>query len=88
MSIQVGQNSSAVISLQNGFLLYSYNGESFSLSTKDLSNGEWHHVEITWVGTEIKLSIDYGEHTSIVQFTEKIQGLYIGKILIGGPDNS
>lgn len=88
MSVQVGQNSSAVISLSNGFLLYTYNGESLTLNSKTLSDGQWHHIEITWIGTEIKLSIDYDEYSAFYPFVEKIQGLYIGKILIGGPDNT
>lgn len=74
--------------MKSGFVLYTYNGESFSLNTKNLSDGNWHHVEVTWIGTEIKLSIDYDEHFSVIPFTEKIQGLYVGKILIGGPDNT
>ncbi|KAG5887440.1 hypothetical protein JTB14_003292 [Gonioctena quinquepunctata] len=44
--------------------------------------------EVTWIGTEIKLSVDFGESSAIIPFSEKIQGLYVGKILIGGPDNS
>ncbi|KAJ8914679.1 hypothetical protein NQ315_017377 [Exocentrus adspersus] len=88
MSIQVGQNSSAVISLNRGSLLYSYNGESLSLSSKIVSDGEWHHIEVIWLGAEIKLVIDYGENNEIIPFAEKIQGLYVGKILIGGPDNT
>ncbi|XP_044754021.1 protocadherin-like wing polarity protein stan isoform X2 [Coccinella septempunctata] len=88
MSIQVGQNSSAVLSLRNGLLAYTFNTEEFELKTKVLSDGRWHHIEVTWIGTEIKLSVDYGDHSVIIPFFEKIQGLYVGKILIGGPDNS
>ncbi|CAH1153853.1 unnamed protein product [Phaedon cochleariae] len=88
MSIQVGQNSSAVVSLNKGHLLYAYNGESLMLTTKFVADGEWHHVEVTWIGTEIKLSVDYGESYGVFPFGEKIQGLYVGKILIGGPDNT
>lgn len=88
MSIQVGQNSSAVVSLNKGLLLYSYNAQSLSLSSKVISDGEWHHIEVTWTGPEIKLSINYGESNEVMPFTEKIQGLYVGKILIGGPDNT
>ncbi|XP_049823743.1 protocadherin-like wing polarity protein stan isoform X2 [Aethina tumida] len=88
MSIQVGQNSSAVISLNEGYLLYTYNGDSLSLTSKLIADGEWHHIEVTWIGTEIKLQVDYGEYTKTEPFVEKIQGLYVGKILIGGPDNT
>ncbi|CAG9761162.1 unnamed protein product [Ceutorhynchus assimilis] len=88
MSIQVGQNSSAVLSLHKGFLMYVYNGDSLTLTSMYLSDGEWHHIEVSWIGTEIKFSIDHGEYHVIMPFSEKIQGLYVGKILIGGPDNS
>ncbi|KAL3270161.1 hypothetical protein HHI36_009218 [Cryptolaemus montrouzieri] len=88
MSIQVGQNSSAVLSLRNGLLQYTYNSEIFALKSKVLSDGQWHQLEVTWLGTEIKLSVDYGDYSAVIPFFEKIQGLYVGKILIGGPDNS
>ncbi|XP_076265474.1 protocadherin-like wing polarity protein stan isoform X1 [Rhynchophorus ferrugineus] len=88
MSIQVGQNSSAAISLHKGFLNYAYNGETLNLNSMYLSDGDWHHLDISWLGTEIKFSIDYGEFEKFVPFSEKIQGLYMGKILIGGPDNT
>lgn len=58
------------------------------LQSKPLSDGKWHHLEVTWIGTEIKLAIDYGEKFFLSPFVHKIQGLFIGKILIGGPDNS
>ncbi|XP_031351868.1 protocadherin-like wing polarity protein stan isoform X2 [Photinus pyralis] len=88
MSVQVGQNSSAVVSLKSGILHYSYNDESLNLTSKVLSDGEWHRIEVTWIGTEIKLSLDYGERSAVISFSVKIQGLFVGKILIGGPDNS
>ncbi|KAL1494818.1 hypothetical protein ABEB36_010350 [Hypothenemus hampei] len=88
MSIQVGQNSSAVLSLYKGLVMYIYNGDALSLNSMLISDGEWHHIEITWIGTEVKFSIDYGEYEVAMPFPEKIQGLYVGKILIGGPDHS
>ncbi|XP_050305133.1 protocadherin-like wing polarity protein stan isoform X2 [Anthonomus grandis grandis] len=88
MSIQVGQNSSAVMLLHKGYLMYVYNGEALSLNSMYLSDGEWHHVEVSWIGTEIHFAIDHGEYQAVMPFSEKIQGLYVGKILIGGPDNT
>lgn len=58
------------------------------LDTKNLSDGNWHHAAVTWIGAEIKLSVDYDEQMVIIPYGEKIQGLYVGKILIGGPDNT
>ncbi|XP_018329600.1 protocadherin-like wing polarity protein stan [Agrilus planipennis] len=88
MSIQVGQNSSSVLSLKSGLLHYSFNDESLNLSSNPLSDGNWHRLEVTWLGTEVKLSVDYGEQFNVYSFSPKIQGLYVGKILIGGPDNT
>ncbi|XP_055704133.1 protocadherin-like wing polarity protein stan [Phlebotomus papatasi] len=86
MQIQVGQNSSAIVSLKDGILHYIYNGEPMFLSGVTLSDGEWHRIEIKWLGMEISLSIDYGQRTGVVPMSQKIQGLYVGKIIIGGPD--
>ncbi|KAJ0179731.1 hypothetical protein K1T71_004322 [Dendrolimus kikuchii] len=89
MSIQVGQNSSIFISLKSGLLHYSYNGESMFLPTTTLSDGNWHRVEIKWLGTEISVNVDYGlRNVLLPMLANKIQGQYIGKILIGGPDST
>lgn len=86
MSIQIGQNSSVVVGLRYGLLHYTYNGAALNLTSKPLSDGNWHHLEITWLGTEVRLNVDHGQHVSASPFAPKIQGLYVGKILIGGPD--
>ncbi|KAI5643827.1 hypothetical protein NE865_04223 [Phthorimaea operculella] len=89
MSIQVGQNSTIFISLKSGLLHYSYNGESMFLPAPSLSDGIWHRVEIKWLGTDIQVTIDYGLRTALLpMLANKVQGQYIGKILIGGPDST
>ncbi|KAJ4450280.1 hypothetical protein ANN_01700 [Periplaneta americana] len=88
MSIQVGQNSSAVLSLVNGQIQYSYNGESITLPNGFISDGRWHHIEVKWMSGEIWINLDYGQREVTASATSKLQGLYIGKILIGGPDAS
>uniref|UniRef100_A0A2A4J5X8 Protocadherin-like wing polarity protein stan n=1 Tax=Heliothis virescens TaxID=7102 RepID=A0A2A4J5X8_HELVI len=89
MSIQVGQNSTILITLKSGHLHYSYNGESMYLPTTTLSDGEWHRIDIKWLGTDISVSVDYGLRTVLLpMLANKIQGQYIGKILIGGPDST
>lgn len=58
------------------------------LPSTTLADGEWHRVEIKWLGTDISVSIDYGLRTALLPvLANKIQGQYIGKILIGGPDS-
>ncbi|GLV61280.1 starry night, partial [Carabus blaptoides fortunei] len=34
----------------------------------------WHHLEITWLGTEVRLNVDYGQTVALVLFAPKIQG--------------
>lgn len=46
MSIQIGQNSSAVITLKSGYLQYSYNDDVLAVPSKVLSDGFWHHIEV------------------------------------------
>ncbi|XP_017787025.1 PREDICTED: protocadherin-like wing polarity protein stan isoform X1 [Nicrophorus vespilloides] len=89
MSGHLGQNSSAVLHIRNGLVAYSYNGESLNFSVpKFVSDGRWHRIDVLWLGTEIKISVDYGERTAVVPFNSKIQGLIVGKILVGGPDDT
>ncbi|OWR45133.1 cadherin [Danaus plexippus plexippus] len=89
MSIQVGQNSTVLITLKSGQLHYSYNGETMLIPTNTLSDGSWHRIEIKWLGTDISVSLDYGLRTVLLpMLANKIQGQYIGKIVIGGPDTT
>jgi len=53
-----------------------------------VSDGVWHHVEAKWMSNEVWLSLDHGQRELTQTFSAKVQGLYVGKILIGGPDAS
>lgn len=54
-----------------------------------LADGTWHRLEIKWLGTDISVNIDYGLKQALLpMLANKIQGQYIGKILIGGPDST
>ncbi|XP_045493580.1 protocadherin-like wing polarity protein stan [Colias croceus] len=89
MSVQVGQNSSVLLTLKSGLLHYAYNGETMFLPSTTLADGEWHRIEIKWLGTDISVTIDYGLRNALLpMLANKIQGQYIGKILIGGPDTT
>nr|CAD7592898.1 unnamed protein product [Timema genevievae] len=88
MSIQIGQNSSAVLSLVNGEMNYSFNSEVVTLPNGYLSDGKWHHVEIKWMSGEVWINLDYGQREVTEPASSKLQGHYVGKILIGGPDSS
>ncbi|CAF4901464.1 unnamed protein product [Pieris macdunnoughi] len=89
MSIQVGQNSTILVTLKSGLLHYSYNGDTMFLPSTTLADGNWHRIEIKWMGTDISVNIDYGLRNALLpMLANKIQGQYIGKILIGGPDTT
>ncbi|XP_050681661.1 protocadherin-like wing polarity protein stan isoform X2 [Leptidea sinapis] len=89
MSVQVGQNSTVLITLKNGLLHYAYNGETMFLPSPTIADGNWHRIEIKWLGTDISVAIDYGLRTALLpMLANKIQGQYIGKILIGGLDTT
>ncbi|KAJ9579827.1 hypothetical protein L9F63_004533, partial [Diploptera punctata] len=74
--------------LVNGEIQYKYNGESISLPNGYVSDGRWHHIEIKWMSGELWINLDYGQREITAPATNKLQGLYVGKILIGGPDSS
>lgn len=59
------------------------------LPSMNLADGVWHRIEIKWLGTDVSVSIDYGLRTALLpMLANKVQGQYIGKILIGGPDST
>lgn len=59
------------------------------LPSPALADGDWHRIEIKWLGTDISVTIDYGLRNALLpMLANKIQGQYIGKILIGGPDTT
>ncbi|KAH8396820.1 hypothetical protein KR215_004771 [Drosophila sulfurigaster] len=89
MQIQIGQNSSTVICLKHGILYYIYDNEPMYLAGAYLSDGDWHRVEIKWQqGSEIQFSVDYGQRTGSVPMSQKVQGLYVGKIVMGSVDGT
>ncbi|XP_063227767.1 protocadherin-like wing polarity protein stan [Bacillus rossius redtenbacheri] len=88
MSIQVGQNNSAVLRLVEGEIHYSYSNEVVTLKNGFISDGRWHHVEVKWMSGEVWINLDYGQREITEPAGSILQGMFIGKILIGGPDSS
>lgn len=86
MQIQMGQNSSAVLALRSGRIYYAYNGEAYTLDAIDVADGRWHRIEIRWMGADISIALDYGQRVAVHSISHKVQGLYVGKIVIGSPD--
>lgn len=74
--------------MKSGLLHYAYNSETMFLPGTSLSDGEWHRIEIKWLGSDISVALDYGSRLTLLPMSaNKIQGLYVGKILIGGADS-
>ncbi|XP_052128982.1 protocadherin-like wing polarity protein stan isoform X1 [Frankliniella occidentalis] len=85
MSIQIGQNSTARLSLEAGALVYEYHGDRVALQG-GVADGEWHRIDVRWLPGEVWLGLDHGQRSAVGALPAKVQGLYVGKILIGGPD--
>lgn len=88
IQIQVGQNSSAILSLRNGALHYTYNERQIELSGNNLADGRWHRIEVKWQGSEIIFSIDYGQRMRSFPVFANIQGSFVGRIVLGSIDTS
>nr|XP_018907159.1 PREDICTED: protocadherin-like wing polarity protein stan isoform X2 [Bemisia tabaci] len=85
ISIQVGQNSSATISLESGYIVFAFDGQTAALGTARINDGAWHRVEIMWQsGGQVRIALDYGKRHTVKTINAKIQGMYVGKIIIGG----
>ncbi|XP_043283002.1 protocadherin-like wing polarity protein stan isoform X2 [Venturia canescens] len=88
MSIQIGQNSSAMFYLEKGKLSTSLDGADIISTTVPINDGEWHRIEIIWQSGHVSLDIDYRNRPTVSPLLAKLQGLYVGRILLGGPDQS
>lgn len=88
MSVQIGQNSSALIQIREGKLVALLDGADIIQTLNDIADGEWHRVEIVWQSGHVSLDIDYRSRPILSSLPAKLQGLYIGRILVGGPEQS
>ncbi|XP_044577360.1 protocadherin-like wing polarity protein stan isoform X2 [Cotesia glomerata] len=88
MNIQIGQNSSALFYLKDGKLATSLDGIEIIKTKVPINNGEWQRIEIIWQTGLVSLDINYRNNPLISSLPAKLQGLYVGRILLGGPDQS
>ena len=88
MTIQIGQNSSALFFIKDGKLETSLDGIEIISTPVPINDGEWHRVEIVWQSGHVSLDMDYRNRPTISPLPAKLQGLYVGRILLGGPDQS
>ncbi|XP_033222286.1 protocadherin-like wing polarity protein stan isoform X3 [Belonocnema kinseyi] len=88
MSVQIGQNSSAVFAIKDGRLIATLDGADIIRTWTSVADGEWHRLEIVWQSGQVSLDTDYRNRPIISPLLAKLHGLYIGKILIGGVDQT
>ncbi|KAG8278057.1 Cadherin EGF LAG seven-pass G-type receptor 2 [Homalodisca vitripennis] len=87
INIQIGQNSSAILSVEEGYLVYQLDGERVTLHSVEVTDGAWHRVEVQWSVAGVTLSLDYGLRSVSRSLGAKLQGLYVGKIVVGGSED-
>ncbi|XP_063987386.1 protocadherin-like wing polarity protein stan [Diachasmimorpha longicaudata] len=88
MIIQIGQNSSTVFSLKDGRLETTLDGVDIIRTPTPINDGKWHRFEIIWQTGHVSLDIDYRNRPTISPLPAKLQGLYVGRILLGGADQT
>ncbi|XP_018058154.1 PREDICTED: protocadherin-like wing polarity protein stan [Atta colombica] len=88
MSVQIGQNSSVLLEIRNGKLVVSLDGADVIRTSGTVADGEWHRMEIVWQSGHVSLDTDYRDRPVTVPLPAKLQGLYVGRILVGGPDQA
>ncbi|KAK0088102.1 hypothetical protein PV325_013198 [Microctonus aethiopoides] len=88
MSIKIGQNSSALFYLKNGKFEASLDGIDIIKTPTTINDGVWHRIEIVWQSGFVSLDINYRLRPLISPLPAKLQGLYVGRTLLGGPDES
>ena len=86
MMVQVRKVGWSTLSLVNGSLHYTLGDNRLALATPRLNDGGWHHASVKWMVGEIWLNLDYGQHELTQHTTIAIQGLNVGKVLVGGDE--
>ncbi|XP_051163355.1 protocadherin-like wing polarity protein stan isoform X2 [Leptopilina boulardi] len=88
MSVQIGQNSSTVFEIKDGKVIVTLDGMEIISTWIKIADGEWHRIEVIWQSGQVSLDIDFRNRPIIASLLAKLHGLYIGKILIGGVDET
>lgn len=73
--------------IEESMVVYQLDSERVSLHGVTITDGKWHRVEVLWTVSGVTLSVDYGLRSVSRPLPAKLQGLYIGKIVIGGNED-
>ena len=71
------------IQLQNGTLHYSYHTLSMNIPDLELNDGEWHHVNITWTVTSVRLVVDHVFNAQVKYRGDTLDGRSLALISLG-----
>ncbi|XP_046828165.1 protocadherin-like wing polarity protein stan isoform X1 [Vespa crabro] len=88
MAVQIGQNSSVLLEIRDGKMVASLDGTDIIRTWYNIADGEWHRLEVLWQSGHVSLDMDYRDKPLNSPLAAKLQGLYVGRILVGGPDQS
>ncbi|XP_016844332.1 protocadherin-like wing polarity protein stan isoform X2 [Nasonia vitripennis] len=88
MTIQIGQNSSIVFEVIGSRLAVLLNGADVIRSWVEIADGNWHRVEVRWQSGQVSLDLDYRNRPIVQTLAAKMQGLYVGRTLIGRSDST
>ncbi|CAH1394993.1 unnamed protein product [Nezara viridula] len=86
MGIAVGQNSTAVFTLESGYLKYSIDSDSVILSSWRVTDGLWHRAVATVAPTGMATLIVDGARKASASLSAALQGQFIGRISVGIAD--
>lgn len=83
MQIQLGLTSHIAYFLANGTFNLLMNKENFQISSLDLSNGDWNHIETIWSLSSLTINFNYGELMLTKEFNNELRGLVVTKVVLG-----
>lgn len=84
MQIQLGLTSQISLFLTNGSFNLLLNRENFQVSSLDLVNGDWNHVEIVLSLSSLTINFNYGELVLTKQFNNNnLRDLVVTKVILG-----
>ncbi|XP_050548978.1 protocadherin-like wing polarity protein stan isoform X2 [Daktulosphaira vitifoliae] len=84
MTVNIGQNTTARVFLESGYIVYIVDGQKAVFSNVKVNDGKWHNLEIIWQNTGgVKFMLDYGVRSLVKTLNAKLQGQFVGKIQLG-----
>ncbi|XP_022163708.1 protocadherin-like wing polarity protein stan isoform X2 [Myzus persicae] len=84
ISVNIGQNTTARVYLESGFIVYVVDGQKAVFSSVQVNDGDWHNLEVIWQNTGgVRFVLDHGIRSVVKTLNAKLQGQFVGKIQLG-----